>query len=100
MTPGIAMGIDAIAVCRNGSAAFLRGAEKGNERAVRFVRANQDNFQALLGERYVLGAEVSFRGEANPPVVTFDEAGEVTIAWQGRTTRIVGERELYAPSGG
>jgi len=92
------MGVETISVCRNGSAAIIRGVGEDTKLAVRFVRANQDTFQALLQERFVLETEVSFQSEEQPPVVTFDEDGKVTVHWKERSGTLVGERELYVPS--
>lgn len=99
MRPGVAWEVEHITVCRNGSAVFLRGEAGSDGFAVRFIRANQDSFQAVVGSRFVIEKRVSFRRDSEKPSLTLDFEGRVTLQWKDQSTEIDGERFLYVSPG-
>ena len=95
MPPGVRMTVEHITVCRNGSAVFLKGRAGSNPFAVRFIRANQNSFQDVMGSRFVIEERVSFESDDKLPGLTADAEGRIVLDWKGRSTEIVGERALY-----
>ena len=97
MRPGVAMIVDHITVCRNGSAVFLRGQAGTSGFAVRFIRANQDSFQDVLHSRFVVEKRVSFGNDPEQPSLSTDADGRMMLRWKQRSTEIVGEHAFYFP---
>jgi hypothetical protein len=97
--PGVALVVDHITVCRNGSTVFVRGQGGSGRFAVRFLRANQDSFHDVLRSRYVIEKRVSFGRDREQPTLITDVDGRVTLKWKHRSAEIVGERSIYIPPG-